>query len=162
VRLYRSIFWAFFIFSELAQASPRLFFSPLAPVLGTGVVGVDYRISRISSLGPALTFYEFRDGAKSADGYALGAQWEFFVSHDVYTDSWILTPKVSSIAATRSGKSVWGISSALLLGYTWFWPSGFNLRLGVEGEYMSLDFQRIGVDHAAFQATGHFGIGYYY
>lgn len=141
--------------------STNITVNPLGLLLGTANLGVEFKVSDNLTVGPSASFSHIKSGSESATGFGLGAKLDVYLSSDAFTDSWVLTPFFGWGRYSNNDDSINAFAGGVVFGYYWIWPSGFNMNFGLGIQYISADFDEIGLgDVSAVLPAGNFSLGY--
>lgn len=64
-----------------------------------------------------------------------GLSTKFFLTGEVFEDSWFIEPGVHGYYSSFGKQTFWGIKPSVIAGYAWVWDSGFSLSLGLGAGY---------------------------
>lgn len=135
--------------------------NPLGFFFGLANVGAQFKASDKFSIGPSVSFGQYKSGDDKATSFGVGADAVLYLSGTTFEDSWYLGPFFSYASASNNGTTVSGIGVGATIGYWWFWENGFNLSLGVGVQYVSLDFTKLGLSSISGTLPSmQFSIGY--
>lgn len=140
----------FAIFSEAAErdvqaeksgGTDRFNFriAPLNLLVSSVNVDLGYRVSEHFVVGPQLGIINFNFFDASVKGSSVGLTGQYYFD-PAFTDSWYLALGLNTgsfeitsknSAGTKATAKVSGTTLQYGGGYHWFWPSSFNLSLGL-------------------------------
>lgn len=152
---------AFVFVQQIWATNTNITVNPLGLLLGAANVGVEFKLTDSVALGPQLAFAKVSSGINDATGLGAGVKADFYLSSSTFSDSWVLSPSVNYFRFTNNSQTASGLSLAAIIGYSWFWPSGFNMNLGFGIQYLTLDFTDLGL--ASVSGTlpaGNFSLGW--
>jgi hypothetical protein len=112
---------------------------PLNLLLGEANAAVDFRTFKPLTLGTRFSYSSDKKDDVSATAYSVGLRANYFFSGQAFTDSAYVGALGEYISAKASAGKITAqlnmFSGAGLLGYAWFWNSGFNMNLGGGARY---------------------------
>jgi len=186
MRLFRvvgALFCFFSAFSAVHGATPpaeageaqspmpiNIRVSPLGLIFGSYDLNVDFPMAANYSLGAYGQYINMKIGDVTAKGMGIGARINFALNGPLYTDGFYLGPMLQFQKLKIDGTlllspvkiDATSTMIGVIVGYGWYWPSGFNVMFGVGPGYgkASGDFEvtqsdgtKSEVDDAAFQGT---------
>lgn len=154
-----------------AQASANVRINPFVWLIGFFNADIDIGLSESFTLGPSLGYLSASSGDVSLGAYTIGARANLFVSGTRFSDGFYLGPYVSmAVASVELGDDKTDLRSTTVgsyFGYGWYWPSGFNMHLGLGAQYVgmpeSVEFDGVDTEVPSIQGFGptmEFSMGY--
>jgi hypothetical protein len=126
-------------------ASTNITVNPLGLFVGSANVSADFAVGEALAIGPSFSYAQIKSDDLTASSWGIGGGLSYFFNGTVFEDSWIANPFVNFGKSTLDSDSVSGLTVGLLFNYGWFWPSGFNLYLGFGVQYLTADFEALGL-----------------
>lgn len=140
----------------VAHSETNVRVNPLAMLLGMIDMGLDFQMGNSWVLGPTGSFIFLSAGTTKITGYDLGARATFY-TNNVFTDSWFISPSIRygsiQVKSDTASSDLTGFGGALTFGYAWFWPSSFNIHLGLGVRYFNYPESSNGLD-VSLSGTG--------
>ncbi len=142
-------------------ASMNVTVNPLGLFVGSANVGVDFPVAPNITVGPSLSFAQYSTLTTEGTGFGIGAKSDIYLSGEVFADSWVVQPFAAFGQVSVNDASSSGLSIGVLFGHSWFWPSGFNINAGLGAQYLSYDFEAVGLGSVSgILPAANFALGY--
>jgi hypothetical protein len=110
--------------------------------LGLFNAGVDFKISRKSTLGLEAAFSTIGSSGSSLTAFGGGLRYSYYLTGEALTDSWYVSPYFFALPITTSGSSSSSTVTPMLLGavagYHWIYKNGFNMMFGAGAQYATV------------------------
>jgi len=129
--------------------SSNLRINPIGLLVGFANLTWDIGAGDRFTIGPSAGFITRSSNGQTATGFGLGVESNFFLGHDRFTDSWILSPFLGYAHASNNSATASGTSLGCNIQYGWFYDGGFNIGLGGGIQYISLDYTDLGLSSAS-------------
>ena len=127
------------------SASTTITTAPAGLAFNSYNVGALFKTNDTLAFGPKAAFSTYSENGNSGTGFGLGMEALVALGSKTFESGWVLLPSIEYASASSNGKSVGGMTIGADIGYWWFMKSGFNVGVGAGAQYVSLNFEDIGL-----------------
>ena len=128
-----------------SAASMNLTTAPAGMAFNSYNLGALFKTGDSLAVGPKAAYSTYSENGNSGTGFGFGAEALVSLNAKTFESGWVLLPSFEYSTASSGGKSVGGITVGADVGYWWFMKSGFNVGVGAGAQYVSLNFEDIGL-----------------